>query len=142
MKVILLQDIRNLGKKSDIKEVPDGYARNFLIAKKIALAATSENLSKRNQEIQAEDQGLKRLRELAQKLAGETIEFKIRTGEKGEVFGSVNKEEIIKKLKSLNYKEIKDVEISKPIKNLGGQEVIASFGQGIKAAFKIQLQPL
>ena len=141
MKIILLKDIRDLGKKHDIKEVNDGYARNFLLANKLAIAATPENLSKRNFEVQSDDQKMKKLKDLAQKLAKGVVEFKVKTGEKGEVFGSVTKDDIIKKLKSLDYKEIRDIEMDKPIKKTGEHEIVASFGRGIKIKFKLLLQP-
>ena len=103
MKIILLKDIRGLGKKHEIKEVSEGYARNFLLSKNLALQATPENLAKRNQWIKEEVKELNKIKQIAEKLSKEKIEFKIRAGEKGEVFGSVTKDDIKKELSKRGY---------------------------------------
>src|SRR3989344_3457757 len=107
MKVILLQDIKNLGRRYEIKNVSDGYARNFLIPQKLVEPATPENL-KRTETKQATLK--KELEELRTKLeeikqAG-AIVFKVKTGERGEVFSSVTDLEIKEKLIE-EYPELK-----------------------------------
>ncbi len=93
MKVILLQDVKSQGKAGDIKEVADGYARNFLLNKKLALEATPQNL--KNLELQKKKQAEKAAAELAEakalaaKIADMTVEIKVKTGEAGRLFGSV-----------------------------------------------------
>ncbi len=102
MKIILLENIPKLGKKYDIKNVSDGYALNFLIPKKLAVAATSqkvkeiENLKKqeelKNQKIQA------LFKEWAEKIKNTTLDFRLKTDKSGKTFGSVTKEDIAKQL--------------------------------------------
>ena len=98
MKVILLQDVKSQGKAGDIKEVADGYARNFLLNKKLALEATPQNL--KNLELQKKKQAEKAAAELAEakalaaKIADMTVEIKVKTGEAGRLFGSVTNKEV------------------------------------------------
>lgn len=131
MKIILFKDIHNLGKKWDIKDVSEGYARNFLMPKNLALQATLENLNKRNQWIKDEERELKSIKKTSEKLAEEKIEFKVKTGERGEVFGSVTKEDIKKELLKRNY-EIYQIKLERPIKKTGETKVGITFKYGIK----------
>ena len=136
MKVILLQDVRNLGRRWEVKDVNDGYARNFLLAKKLALAATPENLAKRGQLIANEERGAANLKTLSERLKKEMIEFKIKTGKNGEVFESVTKERIIEELKRRGY-PVQKIELEKPLRELGVKELKVSFGNNINGTFKI-----
>ena len=140
MKIILLKDIRGLGKKHEIKEVSEGYARNFLLSKNLALQATPENLAKRNQWIKEEVKELNKIKQIAEKLSNEKSEFKIRAGEKGEVFGSVTKDDIKKELSKRGY-EVLQVGLDRPIKNLGDHEVAVSWKLGVKSFTTIKLIP-
>ena len=102
MKVILLSDVKKVGKKGDIVEVSDGYGRNFLIQKKLAVLATKKSmeildeqnlqhdLEEKQKESQAED--------LKKELAKITLEFQVKTGAGGRVFGSVSTKQIVEKL--------------------------------------------
>lgn len=140
MKILLLQDIKGLGKKMEIKEVADGYARNFLILKKLALPA--EKTIKIKGEFDAQERIFTaKLQESKNKLNQEVLIFKIKTGSKGEVFGSINKEKIKKTL--LNKKLIEpqaEILLDKPIKSLGEHQIAINLGRGIKTAIKVILQ--
>ncbi|TSC94740.1 MAG: large subunit ribosomal protein L9 [Parcubacteria group bacterium Licking1014_1] len=124
MKVILLQDVENLGKKYDIKEVKSGYARNFLFPQKIARAATKQALKwlagqKEIIEKEAEED-LKKAQEMASNLDGLELNIPVKVGEDGQLFESINSQKIAEKLKEMNF-EVKKSQIclEKPIKELG-----------------------
>ena len=144
MKVILLQDIKNLGRRYEIKNVSDGYARNFLIPQKLVEPATPENL-KRTETKQATLK--KELEELRTKLeeikqAG-AIVFKVKTGERGEVFSSVTDLEIKEKLIE-EYPELKGASLkigSIHLRELGEHQVEVDLGQGIKTELKVAVEP-
>ncbi|EJO5348137.1 50S ribosomal protein L9 [Clostridium botulinum] len=103
MKVILLKDVKSLGKKGDLVSASDGYARNYLIPKKLAQQATENNVHILNNKKEAERrQKLKELEEaqkLAKSLMGKEIKFKVKIGENGRLFGSITSKDISEKLK-------------------------------------------
>lgn len=103
MKVILLKDVKSLGKKGDLVNTSDGYARNYLIPKKLAEQATENNVHILNNKKEAERrQKLKELEEaqkLAKSLMGKEIKFKVKIGENGRLFGSITSKDISEKLK-------------------------------------------
>lgn len=103
MKVILLKDVKSLGKKVDLVNASDGYARNYLIPKKLAEQATENNVHILNNKKEAERrQKLKELEEaqkLAKSLMGKEIKFKVKIGENGRLFGSITSKDISEKLK-------------------------------------------
>lgn len=104
MKVILLQDVKKVGKKNDVVEVSDGYARNFLIAKKLAVAFTegsNQVLNKQKQEMAAlEKQKELEAIALQKQLENITLEFKVKVGGNGKVFGRISTKQIVEQLKS------------------------------------------
>ncbi len=125
MKIILLQDEKKLGKKGDVVEVSEGYARNYVLPKKIGVEATNKNmndlkLQKANAEKVAKEQ-LDAAKQLAEVLAEKTIEVKMKAGEGGKAFGSVSSKEI-----SVACKEQHGIEIDK--KKIVLPEAIKSFG--------------
>jgi len=140
MRVILLRDVRGLGRKNDVKEVSDGYARNFLIAKKMASPATAEAVSAQKELMNREAGEMYKLIAAAKALSEKTIEFRVKAGEKGEVFGSVTREDVRGELERMGYKNI-EVELHKPIKTLGEHPVDVNFGKGVKGQAKIILVP-
>ena len=107
MKVIFLKDVKGSGKKGEIAEVSDGYARNFLIKKGLAEEATAVKINSLNIKKGAEDfhrqEEIKALKEEAKKLNGTQITLKIKCGENGKVFGSVTAKEIADELTALGY---------------------------------------
>ncbi len=150
MKIILLEDIKGLGKKFEVKEVKDGYAKNFLIPKNLAKTANEANLKIISQQKSAwerkEKEALEHLEKIADQLKNAVLDFSLKVGESGQVFGSVNAAEIIKTLKGLDIfekysEEIKNSEaiLEKPIKELGEYLVEINLGKGIKSKIKIKV---
>lgn len=150
MKVILLQDTKGLGRKFDIKNVADGFARNFLIPRGLAKIATEQNIKEteiRKNRIEKEAEEIKnKLESIAKNSANQEFIFSVKTGEKEEVFESVNKEDIKNKLFE-NYEDLKkyndiEIELKKPLKVIGEHLVEVNFGKGIKNKIKIKILPL
>lgn len=142
MKVILLQDIENLGKKNDVKEVKDGYARNFLIPKRLVKIATKGSLKilevqKVIDEQKAEEE-LKKTQELVSKIDGQEVIIKVKVGEKEQLFESITIQKISNKLKELGF-EIKNnqIELVAPIKELGEYPVKIKFEHNLEAEIRV-----
>ncbi len=144
MKVILLKDIKGLGRKLEVKEVKDGYGRNFLMARGLAEAATKDALNKlEHQKKIWEAEYEKLVEELkigAKKLEETELNFKMKVGEKGEAFGSVSRKDIETELARHGYKDLK-IELEKSIKTLGEHFVPIDLGEGVKTKIKIVTQP-
>ena len=142
MKVILLRDVENLGRKNDVKDVPSGFVRNFLIPKDLAVLATEESLTKLEKQKQLEEEKdeneLKETEKLAAKLDGEEIEIITNVGDKGQLFESKNKPRLAEKLKEMGYNIGKDqIELSSPIKETGEFPVRLKFDHNLEAEIKI-----
>ena len=124
MKVILLQDIDKLGKKYDIKEVADGYARNFLIPKGLARPATKEDMAwiEMQKEIESKkaEEELKKVQDFASSLDGLEVLIPVKIGEEGQFFESVSAQKISEKLKELGFEVKKNqIDLVEPIRELG-----------------------
>lgn len=143
MKVILLEDIRNIGKKFEVKEVSDGYARNFLFVNKLAEPATPGALKKLEEQKarrEKEDREFHaRLEEIARKLVGTKLEFELAADKSGALFGSVNKESILKALREHGFvtKERVDIDLKYPIKEEGEYKVPINLKKGVAAELTI-----
>lgn len=129
MKIILQQDEKKLGKKGDIVEVSEGYARNYILPKKIGVEATPANMNdlklrKANNAKIAQEQ-LDAAKALAAKLESKIVEVKIKAGEGGKTFGSVSAKEISASLKEHYGIEVdkKKLQLPEALKNLGSYEV-------------------
>ena len=124
MKVILVKDVENLGKKYDVKEVKNGYGRNFLLPQKLAKAATKKALKwlEDQKEIinkEAEEE-LKMAQELASNLDGVEVAINVKIGEEGQLFESINNQKIAEKLKEMGFELKKSqIKLTEPIKELG-----------------------
>lgn len=125
MKVILLEDVKALGKKGELAEVNEGYARNFILKKKLGLEATAKNLNdlklkKANAEKVAKEQ-LEAAKVFAEELKEKVVTVKIKTGEGGRVFGSVSTKEIAAAAKSQLNLDIdkKKLNLQEPIRMVG-----------------------
>lgn len=145
MKVILLKDIKNLGKKGDVVDASDAYARNVLIGKKQAIEATSKNLNdlklqNKNDEKIA-DEVLKEAQELAKKLESLKVELKIKTGEGGRTFGSVSTKEISQAVKDQLKMELdkKKMQLDEPIRTLGTHEVAVRLHQKVTGTLRVHV---
>ena len=145
MKVILKDNIKGVGKKNEVINASDGYARNFLFPKNLAVEATPENMQKLNSQNQAKqyrkDQEKEQAQEIAKKLETLTVEIKVQAGENGKIFGSVSSKEISESLEK-QYKIIidkKKIEIKEPIKVLGTRTVKARLFEGVVGKIKINV---
>ena len=125
MKVILLEDVKSLGKKGDIVNVSDGYARNFVLPKHVGVEATEKNKNELKLQKQHAAERLAEARALAQKLEGLKIEVTMKAGENGKVFGSVASKEIAEQAKKQHGLELdkKKIVLAEPIKSFGMHEV-------------------
>ena len=147
MKVILIQDVRGVGKKNDVKEVSDGYARNFLFQNNLAKAATPVNikqLENLKSKFDKEEVELKKhLEELARKMKDISLEFTLKTDEAGSVFGSVTKEMILKSLRENHIvsTERVDITLDHPLKIFGEHKIAVDLKKGVVAELKIKLRP-
>ncbi len=144
MKIILLQDVKKLGKAGEVKEVAEGYARNFLFAKKLAQVATEEIVAeagnKRKQELRIEEEKKEKALELARKLKGAKITIESK-GKGGKLFGSVGRKEIGAALESEGF-EIgeKDVILDKAIKKSGEYKVKISLSGGVSCEIAVEIK--
>lgn len=143
MKIILLEDVKSVGKKGDLVELKDGYARNFILPKKLGVEATNENLNslklkKQNEEKQAKAQ-LEAAKELAAELEKMTVKLTIKAGEGGKAFGSVSSKEIAKAVSDQYGKEVdkKKIQLAEPIKTAGVQEVTVKLHPQVTAKLKV-----
>lgn len=144
MEVIFIKDLKNQGKKGQIKKVKDGYAENYLIKNGYAVKKTKENLSKLNHEIakkEKEDQeNQQNAEKLKQMLSKEIIEFKVKTGAGDKVFGSISIKQIKDELQKKGYKiEKSQIETNNIIQSLGFHNVNINLYPGIVATIKIHV---
>ena len=145
MKVILQQDVRGQGKKGQLVEVSDGYARNFLMPRGLAQEATKENLNvmhgKQEAEAYKKQMALDDAKELAKKLGELTVEIKAKSGENGKLFGSVTSKEIVEELLGAHHIKIDKKKLVLPdgIKTLGTTEVEIKLHPGVSARLKVSV---
>ena len=146
MKIILLQNVPKIGHAGDVKDLPDGYVRNFLLPNKLAEVATPGAVKKADERkavAEREDVAVqKHLQSLANKLKETGIEFELSVGKDGSVFGSVNKDAILKALREhgLLTTERVEVHLEHPLKELGEHVVEVDFKKGIRAKLKIVIR--
>jgi len=142
MKVILLQDIKGIGKQYEIKEIADGYARNFLIPRGLAKPTTEQDMKwakkqLKNKEEQAE-QELAKTQGLVAKIDGLEVEINAKLNEEGKLFGSINALKISQRLKDMGF-DIKksQIELEEPIKEAGEWPVKLAFSHGLEAEIMV-----
>lgn len=145
MKIIFLKDLRGQGKKGEIKEVKDGYAQNFLIAKGYAEKLTDQSLGKYKREKKQEEDLDKEMRkqaeELKNKLKDVKVSFKVKTGAGDKVFGSVSPKQIKDELEKIGYKiDKKQIELDHPISALGFHDIKINLYKEVYVKIKIQLE--
>lgn len=146
MKVLLLQDIRHLGRKGEIRDASEGYARNFLVPKKLAVPATEAVVraaaaaeAQKEQHAATERQ---QHTEAARKMKDITLSFKMKMGERGKAFGSVGSAKITEALKHHGITaESAWITLEEPIKTSGEHTVSVAFPHGIEGRIKIIVEP-
>ena len=145
MKVILLEDVKSLGKKGELVEVNEGYARNFILKKKLGLEATAKNLNdlklkKANEEKVAKDQ-LEAAKVFAEDLKEKVVTVSIKTGEGGRVFGSVSTKEIAAAAKTQLNLDIdkKKLNLQEPIRMVGTVIVPYKVHPKVTAELKVKV---
>lgn len=125
MKIILLQDVKSLGKKGEIVNVNDGYARNFILPKQLGVEATGKNLNdlklQKNNEKKVAQENLDAAKELAAQLKAGKVELSIKVGEGGKTFGSISAKEIAAAVKDQMNLDVdkKKIQLKETIKSLG-----------------------
>ena len=144
MKVIFIKDLKNQGKKGEIKEVKDGYAQNYLIKNGYAIKVTEKNMENYEKEKQAEkaifesnkDEALK----LKEKLEKTPILFKVKTGEQDRVFGSISAKQIKDELHKKGFKiDKRQIELTGSLASLGFHNVRINLFKEVVATIKVQL---
>jgi len=143
MKVIFKTDVRGQGKKGELKEVSDGYARNFLLPKGLAEVATQDNLNAMKLRDAAKKKQIEKEKALAQenakKLEGIVVKIPAKAGDKGRLFGSVTSKEISEALKAQHGIAIEKNKLvqAEPIKSFGSFEVKCKFGYEISGVIHL-----
>lgn len=142
MKVILLDNLKELGNKYDVKDVANGYARNFLLPKGLAKLATKPALLEleklREIEKVKQEKGLAKFQEIAKKLDGQEIEISMKTGESGALYGSITTTKISEVLNKKGFEIDKDQIVMKdPIKGLGEFDVTVKFPHNLETNIKV-----
>ncbi len=148
MKVILNQDVKGQGKKGDMIEVSDGYARNFLLPKNLAKEATKENINvmqgqKDSQEYRKKKE-LEEANDIKAKVEAVTVALKAKAGENGKLFGSVTSKDVSEKLKMQHHIKIDKKKFVLPdgIKALGTTNVDIKIYPGVTATLKVKVEAL
>lgn len=145
MKVILLEDVKKLGKKGEVIEVSDGYARNYVLPKKLGVEASGKNmndlkLQKANKE-KIEKENLENAKLMAEQMEKDQVVVSIKSGEGGRTFGSVSSKEIAQSYKEQCGKEIdkKKIVLPEPIKSLGVYEVSVKLHPNVTGKLKVKV---
>lgn len=146
MKVILLQDIKGVGKKDEIINASDGHARNYLLPRKLAVEANNENMSKlkdrqfsmkHKKEVEQ-----KNAKSLSEKISKMTLTIKVKTGENGRLFGAITSKDISENLKASHNIDIdkKKIVLEDSIKQLGAYTANIKLYEGINAKLKVVVE--
>ena len=148
MKVVLLKDVKNMGKRDDILTVSDGYARNFLFPQKLAAEATPGTLKEIERKRAAQDAREAELRAEAQAkaelLKNKVIMLQVKCGEKGRLYGSVTAQEVADALEQQHgiKADKRKIDIGDPIRETGIREISVWLHSGITTKMKLDVQPM
>lgn len=147
MQVLLLKDIKRLGKAGDIKTVADGYARNYLLPRGLAVLATSGAIRRTEVQKAIEEQREERVRTdsaaLAERLSDITLTFKVKAGERGRLYGSVTSADIAEEIERRTGQPVdkRKVELEEAIRLLGTHKVAIRLLPGVVAEVTVEVQP-
>ena len=148
MKVVLLKDVKNIGKRDDILTVSDGYARNFLFPQKLAVEATpgamKEIARKRAAQDAREAEMLAEAKNKAASLKDKVIALEVKCGEKGRLYGSVTSAEVAEALEKQHGIKVdkRKIDIGDPIRETGIREISVWLYSGVTAPMKLDVQPI
>jgi len=147
MQVVLLQDVRKIGRIYEIKEVADGYAINFLLPKNLAKKATKETvewaLSQQKANAQKANASLEKIAKISSQLDGLEVEILVKTGDKGQLFEKINQAKIALKLQEMGYGIKKNqIYLENDIKEIGEYEVKIVFDHNLECQIKIIITEL
>ena len=146
MKIILLEDVKNVGKKGDIVEAAEGYARNFLIKKNLGVEVNSANMNdlklQKSNEAKIAKEQLQAAQDFAKELSQKDITVSIRAGEGGRTFGSVTAKEIAQAYKEQCGVDIdkKKIQLTEPIKNFGVYDVKIKLHPQVTGSLKVKVK--
>ncbi len=145
MKIILLQDVEGLGKAGDLKEVANGYARNYLVPKHLAAGATPALIANRSQRIAAEQRKLEKQaetsRQLAERLNQVTLTFKAKVGSQGRLYGSITSQDVAAALRDAENIAIdrRMLDLPEPIRTLGTFTVPVKVASNVESKFTVNV---
>jgi large subunit ribosomal protein L9 len=144
MKLILREDVANLGHSGEVVEVKDGYGRNFLIPKKLAVAATRKNLGRLEHEKRvigdAQKQKLTKAQKQSEELAAHSLTILCQVGEQDKLFGAVTNKDIAEALRRDGFNlDRRQIALEEPLKQLGVYTVAVKLGEGVEAKLKVWL---
>lgn len=146
MKVILKQEVKGLGKKESMVEVSDGYARNFLLPRNLAVEASATNMNvmktKKEAEQTKKEREISQAKELAAKIKEITVVIKTKTGENGKLFGSITSKDVAEKLKS-NFKidiDKKKIVMPEALKSIGTTELEVKLYPEVSTKLKVRIE--
>ena len=147
MKVILKADVKGQGKKGDLINASDGYAKNFLLPKGLAIVADKSAINELEGKKSAaqfhKNQEEMRARELADNLEGKKVTFKAKSGENGKLFGSITAQDVANEIKQQLHLEVDKKKLQlESIKTLGTTEAVVKVYPGITAKVKVEVLPL
>lgn len=145
MKVILQKDVKDLGKVGDLVNVSEGFARNLLFPRKLALEATEKKVNEYNHLKRVAESKKKKAmaerQELLNKMKGVTVSFKLNAGEGDKLFGTVTTNDISKGLEKLGFSiDRKDIHLAEPIKVLGTHKAVIKYSEGLEAAIQVAVE--
>ncbi len=146
MKVVLIKDVANLGSAGEVKDVADGYARNYLMPKGFAVLATKGTIKQAQERAEAQQRRDLRARTdaeaLAQRINGQTLRFTVKVGELDRLYGSITNVDVAEKLASQLGTEIdrRRVELGDPIKRAGVYSVVVNLGHGLEPRINVVVE--
>lgn len=146
MKVILLKDVKDLGKKDQIVEVSDGYGKNFLVPRGMAKLATAGSINEAKDKQKAQEakkaRELAQAKELADAISTKKVILKAKLGENGKLFGAISAKDIADAMKTQFGIELdkKKIELNEPIKSQGVFDVTAKVYAGVVGKFQVEVQ--
>jgi large subunit ribosomal protein L9 len=146
MDVILQKDVKNLGSKGDVVKVAEGYGRNYLIPRGLAIEATDKNMAelkmKKKQQKKREERELQEAQNIAKKIDDKRLVLKVKAGEKGRLFGSITTKDIAEKIQSDYGVELdkRKIELAQPIRTLGNYRVEIKIHPGVIATLNVVVE--